>query len=1025
MKSKTECTKNPNTGVSLLLFVMYSWSFVRADSVPGVFLANQISDGFQVLADRVRLDRKGHALLVHWQPGGRLRVCDRMPPVSVAVETKLVWQASGASVWEATAEESGEALWWVSSDERTQCTGVFTQDGQHYPALDTQGGFPKGRISGVAQAFMLRLPEHNFRQQRHDSEEQQNGWLPWFVQSMDLSKTDAPLLSGGGANDFFQQYPPRRPPFPFFSGMEGKEEWLGETLMALLLMAQHYLPFPGLSEQPLVLFDGESSEEPVALFRGDLEWLVQHLGSEDFSEGLEAHLSHTLWLIGPAMDWVQYEAREQKKRGMIRLHGWLLQTREAADKLLALVREKGSVGKQCPATRQGGQKNNGKEAAQSPQTSFGGKKFIELEEFCSKDEDDEEPVKKKNRCINCQTILHGMNSHPGEILCYECKSVRPQHSYLSPPPPYDEEIDFTGDKHLPLLSQTLSEAVLEGDEITVKKLLESGQANANEQNSITGDSVLIVAAANGHLNIVNLLLRHGAKVNYFNLRNNTFALMEAAKKGHKKIVEILLSKGSPVQFYKKKLFGFIKSGSGWSALYEASKEGHEAIVEILINQPDTDFFLLHPVRKNTPLDVAISQKHTGVTRQLVDKYKNIDSTLSMVAEDHKEFVQASLDASQLLIEVASSGNLDEVNTLLSQGAQVKLQNKEGLTALMAASKHGHTAVVAALLARGADVNLQNEDGSTALMEASRYGHTTIVETLLAHGAQVNLQNKFGSTALMISPGYGHTTIIETLLAHGAQVNLQNKFGATALMISSVYGHTATVKTFIEHGAGVNLQNEDGSTALILASRYGYTAIVETLLAHGAEVNLQNKFGATALMISSRYGHTATVKTFIEHGAGVNLQNENGSTALILASRYGYTAIVETLLAHGAEVNLQNKFGWTALMMSSQYGHTAAIEALLAHEAEVNFQCEDGWSALMISSRYGHTAAVETLLAHEAQVNLQNKFGWTALMLASIGNHISIFVTLLKCPETEITKEITKRVDSTILLKTLQIILKEK
>ena len=54
--------------------------------------------------------------------------------------------------------------------------------------------------------------------------------------------------------------------------------------------------------------------------------------------------------------------------------------------------------------------------------------------------------------------------------------------------------------------------------------------------------------------------------------------------------------------------------------------------------------------------------------------------------------------------LSSSGGYSEVvGQLLAKGADVQAQDKEGLTALMAASGLGHSEVVGQLLAKGADV----------------------------------------------------------------------------------------------------------------------------------------------------------------------------------------------------------------------------------------------------------------------------------------------------------------------------------
>ena len=121
------------------------------------------------------------------------------------------------------------------------------------------------------------------------------------------------------------------------------------------------------------------------------------------------------------------------------------------------------------------------------------------------------------------------------------------------------------------------------------------------------------------------------------------------------------------------------------------------------------------------------------------------------------FLQASID-----------GNTDKVRELLNTAANVPsllaIQDDNGFTALLHASKKGHTEIVRMLLAAGAKIDHVDEDGNTALLQASREGHTEIVRMLLAAGAKVDHVDKNERTALLLASYKGYADIVDLLQA---------------------------------------------------------------------------------------------------------------------------------------------------------------------------------------------------------------------------------------------------------------------
>ena len=188
------------------------------------------------------------------------------------------------------------------------------------------------------------------------------------------------------------------------------------------------------------------------------------------------------------------------------------------------------------------------------------------------------------------------------------------------------------------------------------------------------------------------------------------------------------------------------------------------------------------------------------------------------------------------------------------------------------------------LFRGRSVNTQDNYRDTALMEASRRGHTGAVKLLIDNGADVNCMNSYGEIALIEASDNGHIEVVKLLIEAGADVNARDH-GTTALMEASIDGYLEIVKMLIEAEADLNIQY---SGVIYLDSDKEITGKV-----------IERKFVIkyyqyTVLMLASEMGHADIVKLLLNAGADVNVQNDAGRTALIIATDRNNNDIVQLL-----------------------------------------------------------------------------------------------------------------------------------
>jgi ankyrin repeat protein len=96
-----------------------------------------------------------------------------------------------------------------------------------------------------------------------------------------------------------------------------------------------------------------------------------------------------------------------------------------------------------------------------------------------------------------------------------------------------------------------------------------------------------------------------------------------------------------------------------------------------------------------------------------------------------------------LIYSATKGYLEDLISVLEQGANVDMKDELGNTALHMAAAAGHTPIVKKLLENNANVNIQNNQGNTPLHQATWRNHPEIVKMLLNAGARVDVRNQEG------------------------------------------------------------------------------------------------------------------------------------------------------------------------------------------------------------------------------------------------------------------------------------------
>ena len=346
----------------------------------------------------------------------------------------------------------------------------------------------------------------------------------------------------------------------------------------------------------------------------------------------------------------------------------------------------------------------------------------------------------------------------------------------------------------------------------VKAVLERGVDRDAISGSFYGHSgrdALCTAAANGHLDIVKLLLEWD-KHRPIHMSRVNIAMIEAAKYSKLEVVQCLTEYGADNQ-----TVALIAAVSyTWSL----------ALSEYLL---DSGSDVNGKVDGDTPLLALLSNTRTGdkpklqIARLLLARGADRDAKACLTR-------RSGYDS---LILAAKYGLPDFLQLILDhiQGQPITINR---LNEALLLSLGRSVGVTRCLLDHGAELDTIGSGGCTLLLllcikhsfgrMSEKYfdDYLPTVHLLLERGADVSkVSPASGNTALLyacecdVIIGLAVSTM---LLDHGADVNQGNATtGETLLMRAALYKHTALVELYLQYGADVMQVNSQGRTVLDL------------------------------------------------------------------------------------------------------------------------------------------------------------------------------------------------------------------
>ncbi|CAL8254722.1 unnamed protein product [Merluccius merluccius] len=506
-----------------------------------------------------------------------------------------------------------------------------------------------------------------------------------------------------------------------------------------------------------------------------------------------------------------------------------------------------------------------------------------------------------------------------------------------------------------------------GEPSVVEEMLDGVDVNAVDSSR---GSLLHVAAENGRLSLLGLILRRGARPDLRDQEGRT-PLHRAANRGHAEVVRALAKAGARL---------YAADAQGKTAVHLTANEDVDCAQALVTEERSGG---VKGREEPTFLHRAAQEDDRSLTRLLLRAGAAVDAgsghgktpLFCAVSGNNERTAAILLDAGAVVDrgvvdEAVKLNNGPMLRLLLTQARGVLSAEALG-SVLFSAVKQNRHAVVDVLIDGGADVNMHEQQGYTPLLFAAELGHVDTFRALAAKQAKLDVTLPNLSTALHLAVRSGSEPLVQALLAKGLDPNTTGPKAYTPLHLAALHSNPALVEMLLKADAQANAVAQDGSTPLHLASRHGHADTLKQLLRVKVHTETRDRQGRTALhWAACSQAETPAVDMLLSAGAHPDAADKQKKTPLHLAAAMGKADAVAALFSHKARGGAKDMHGSTPLHYAAARGHGGVLELLLSTQRRRGVDERNAWrkTPLHAAAEKGHAAAVASLLRAGAKVN---------------------------------------------------------
>jgi ankyrin repeat protein len=286
----------------------------------------------------------------------------------------------------------------------------------------------------------------------------------------------------------------------------------------------------------------------------------------------------------------------------------------------------------------------------------------------------------------------------------------------------------------------LMEACGEGKVGLVREIVQHMEGQELEETDKRGRTAVHWAALSGHNEVVAILLSKGAQTHIRDDHHDT-PLMLAAARGHLGVVQLIIQHtgGQGLD---------ATDAHGRTALHWAVLRGHEAMVTFLLTQGAQA--INADSSGMTPFMSAAAGGHVGMAQLFLE----LQGGHGLDEGD---------DTGRTALHWAVRGGHTEVAAwLLRNGARASVRDGGGMTPLMKVGQSGRLGALQILLQEVGEQGLRERDvfGQTVLHRAVISDHEEAVQALLLADADPTIKDDEGKTPRALAEEYGHGECVD-------------------------------------------------------------------------------------------------------------------------------------------------------------------------------------------------------------------------------------------------------------------------